>query len=103
VVGSPGLTKLRVSLVKAGLTPVKLTLEDRGETVSFGLLRSAGLQELDREHMLRLLISALRRAGFEVGYVEVGTTQINNAVVAGSTLTGPLAEICAIGPPPVGP
>ena len=103
VAGSPSLTRLRVTLAEAGLAPVEITITDDGEMLRLRLLRAAGLQELDHEQMLRLLISALRRAGFEIGFAEVCIVDMDDAVVEGFALTGPLDEICTIGPPSIGP
>ena len=103
VVGDPSLTRLRTALRRAGLTPVEIEIEDEGETLTFRLRRSAGLQELDRRLMLRLLISVLRRAGFEVGYSEVFLDNMDDVVVTGQTYTAPLSQLFYIGPPPVEP
>ena len=101
VVGSASLPRLRLALVSAGLAPVEITITDDCEMLRLRLLRAAGLQELDREQVLRLLIFALRRAGFAVGFTEVCLADMNDMLVNAYTLTGPLDQICVIGTPSV--
>ncbi len=89
VVGDPSLTRLRMVLRRAGLNPVEMALADGGDTLKFRLVRSSGLQELDRKQMLRLLISVLRRGGLDVGYSEVEVADMDDLVVTGETFTAP--------------
>ena len=101
VVGPPSLPRLRVALVSAGLAPVEIAITDDSEMLRLRLLRAAWLQELNREQMLRLLILALRRAGFEIGFAEVCIADMEDAVVQGFALTGSLDQICTIGSPAI--
>ena len=103
LVGDPSLTRLRSVLKRAGLAPVELALTDKGEGLEFRLRRSAGLQELDREQMLRLLIGVMRRAGFDVGFSEVAIINMNASVVDGFTYTAPLSQLFHLGPPEIAP
>jgi hypothetical protein len=103
VVGDPSLTRLRTVLMRTGLNPIQVTVEDHGETVEFYLLRTAGLVELNDDLMTRLLISVMRRSGFNVGFSEVAIVDMNESVVNGLTYTARLQQLFDIGPPPVEP
>ena len=95
VIGRPSVARLRRELRRAGFTQIELALTDDGEGLEFQLLRSAGLQELKREQMLRLVITVLRRSGFSVGFSEVALVDMDDSVVAGFAYTAPLEELYA--------
>lgn len=103
VVGDPSMFRLRGELRRAGLTPVELALTDDGEGLEFLLTRSAGLQELEREQMLRLVIAVLRRSGFEVGFSEVAIVDMTDEAVMGFSYVAPLQQIFDDGAPLIGP
>jgi hypothetical protein len=103
VIGNPCMTRLRVALTKSGLPPVELAMEGDGEGLRFRLRRTAGLVELDREHVLRLLISIMRRAGFAVGYSEVAVVGVDDEFVDGFSYVAPLSQLFYYGPPLVEP
>ena len=76
-----------------------------GESVEFRLRRCTRLAGPvnDREDALRTMIRALREAGFCVGLTEVAIDIFDGENLTGSTLVGPLEQVCEQGPVPVEP
>ncbi len=97
VVGRPGMNRLTAALEAAGLKPVELVMHDEGERVNFNLVRIDAVRRLDSEQTLRRLIAIFRGAGFDVGLSEVGIADFDQQTLFGSTLTGPVNEICEQG------
>ena len=103
VVGKPSLTRLRAELIAAGLRPAILALDEEGENVEFRLERGPAARHLDKEQTLRQLITTFRGSGFEVGFTELGVADFDEQSVYGSTLVGPLEQICEHRSMPVEP
>ena len=103
VVGKPSLTRLRAELIAAGLRPAILALDEEGENVEFRLERGPAARHLDKEQTLRQLITTFRGSGFEVGFTELGVADFDDQSVYGSTLVGPLEQICEHRSMPVEP
>jgi hypothetical protein len=103
VVGEPSLTRLRVALEAGGLRPAELALHPDGEDLEFRLERGPAVRHLNREQTLRQLIITFRGSGFEVGFTEMALADFDKESVYGTTLVGPLEQICEHGPVLVGP
>jgi hypothetical protein len=101
VIGSPSLSRLRSALKQAGLPALRIALDSERENIRFWLCREKEVRELDKEQTLRRLITAFRASGFAVGFVELAVDDRNQAILRGSSLVGPLDEVCEYGPPPV--
>lgn len=103
VLGNPSITRLRVGLKAAGLPVLRITIDADRELLQCWLARRDEVRGLDREQTTRRLITVLRAAGFEVGFVElvVPDSDFHPTTLYGSTLVGPLEEICEFGPPEV--
>ena len=103
IIGDPILTRLHRELRRAGFIERELALTDGGEGLELRLVRSAGLQELNHDLMTRLLISVLRRAGFEVGFSEVAILDMDDERVDGFSYVAPLDQLFHGRPPQIEP
>ena len=98
VLGLPSLPRLRAALRKAGFSRVRLKLAADQESLQFTLRPGPEREGLKGDRLLRLLIRIFRSAGFAVGFEELGVDSCD-AIVKGSTLTGPLEAIAGNGAP----
>ena len=103
VVGTPSLSRLRSEMEQVGFPPIRITLDQDRETLDFDLHRSGEVNNLDKEQTLRRLITGFRAAGFGVGFTELCIVDVNSTSLTGTTLVGPLDEVCERGAPLVGP
>jgi hypothetical protein len=101
VIGSPSLSRLHMILREVGFTPEGLALVDIGEGLELQLLRGGATGALDREQVLRLVIIALRRAGFNIGFSEVAIVEMTDEAVTAFSYVAPLQAIFDLGPPPL--
>ncbi len=97
--GCPDLNRLRGELAKAGFNDIDLQLSADRERFSFKMRLTERVFAEDNGALLRSWITALRSAGFRVGFAEVGVADVEGKFISGETLTGPVAEICEHGAP----
>jgi hypothetical protein len=101
--GRPSLPRLRATLAEAGFADIELRLSADRQDLSFQVRVTDQVAARDSDSLLRLWITALRAAGFNVGIGEVGITAAEGDLVYGQALTGPLAEIAEHGAPQIDP
>ena len=94
VVGSPSLSRLAGELIRVGFEPLKVSLGNDGESVTFSLRcnHEEARSVKDREDALRTLIRAFRLAGFNMGFTELAIGTFNGESLSGSTFVGPLEQ-----------
>jgi hypothetical protein len=103
LIGTPSLTRLRAALKEAGLPALRIVLGAERESVQFWIYRGQEVRRLDEEQTTRRLITIFRASGFEVGFTELGITDFHATRLFGSSLVGPLDQLCEQGPPPAEP
>lgn len=105
LVGSPSLSRLAAALSAAGWEPQELALSKDGESVEYSLGGQTlqGRVAIERENTLRTLIRVFRQAGFRVGFTEVAIGIFDGERITGSSLVGPLEQVCTHGPMSVEP
>jgi hypothetical protein len=92
--GTPSLARLRSALSSVGLPPVEVGLDAEAENVHFHLIRARAVRSLDADQTTRLLISTFRSSGFDVGFTELGVTDLFERSLSGTSLVGPLHQVC---------
>ena len=98
---TPSLRRLRANLADAGFADIRLGLYPSGEEMAFQVRLTHRAAAEDSQSFLRLLLRALRAAGFRVGFSEVGIAYVDGAVIGCYALTGPLIEIMEHGAPAI--
>jgi hypothetical protein len=97
VVGDPSLPRLRAALADAGFEVLELNLSNDGEDLEFRVRVTERVAAPDSDALLRLWIAAFRQAGFQLGFEEIAVIGVEDAVVRGRKLAGPIAEIAERG------
>jgi hypothetical protein len=99
--GAPSLRRLRANLAEAGFADIRLGLNPSGEELVLQVRLTHEVDAEDSQSFLRLLVRALRAAGFGVGFSEVGIVNVDGAVIGCYALTGPFIEIMEHGAPAI--
>ena len=98
---APSLRRLRANLAEAGFVDIRLGLRPTGEEMAFQVRLTHQVDAEDSQSFLRLLVRALRTAGFQVGFSEVGIVNVDGAVISCYALTAPLCQIMEHGAPAI--
>jgi len=93
VIGHPSLSRLSAALTDAGFADIELGLSDEGENLSFRVQVTELVPASDSDALLRQWITAFRKAGFRIGFEEIGIADVKGSVITGHTLTAPPYEI----------
>jgi hypothetical protein len=99
--GRPDLDRLRAELAKAGFEDIEIEPSADRERLSFRMRLTERVVAEDNDALLRSWITALRSAGFRVGFEEVGVADVEGNFISADALTAPLEEICEQGAPHV--
>jgi hypothetical protein len=99
--GRPNLNRLCAELAKAGFEDIEIDPSADRERLSFKMRLTERVVAQNNDSLLRSWITALRSAGFQVGFEEVGVADVEGNLISGDTLTGPIAEICEHGAPQI--
>lgn len=99
--GAPSFRRLRANLAEGGFADIRLGLRPSGEEMVLQVRLTHQVDAEDSQSFLRLLVRALRAAGFRVGFSEVGIVNVDGAVIGCYALTGPTIEIMEHGAPAI--
>jgi hypothetical protein len=101
VVGAPSLRRLRAKLGQAGFAAIKLDLYASGEVLDFKVRLTPQVMAEESDSLVRLWIRIFRESGFNVGFCEVGISNVDGTLFSGLTLTGPIDQVAEHGAPAI--